>query len=238
MVEKKHSIAVIPARAGSKRLPGKNKRLLGDMPLFMWAVRAAQESACFDRIMISTDDPEIVELAAQFGFAIPFLRDRFADDQSSAAQSTLFCIEQVKDYFGEEFEIVAQLMPVCPLRTALDIKKSYDSFSQKNRVFQISCAPFLGLNPWWAAQLDSQHKPEFVFPEALKKSHELPTLYAPSGAIWIAKVDALKQTESFYGPPLAFEPLNPISAFDIDTLEDFEMAATLLQMRLWQSQNR
>lgn len=237
MVEKKHCIAVIPARAGSKRLPGKNKRMFGKIPLFMWAVRAAQKSACFDRIIISTDDPEIIQMAREFKIEIPFLRDRFADDKSNTAQSTLYCLEQVKDYYDEEYDIVAQLMPVCPLRTDADIHQSKLAFTDNQRTFQISCAPFLGLNPWWAAQLNSQHKPEFVFPEALKKSHELQTLYAPSGAIWFAKVDALKQTKSFYGPPLAFEPLHPISAFDIDTIEDFEMAETFLQMRLWQSQH-
>lgn len=218
-------IAIILARGGSKRLPRKNILEFHGKPLLAWTVEAALASAQFDRVLVSTDDAEIAEIGRAFGAEAPFLRNSAADDMASSSQATIAALAQAEQYWGERYDVVSQLMANCPLRNANDIRSSIRNFTERAAVTQISCFRFGWMNPWWAAKLDEQGRPEYLFPEVrVARSQDLPPLYCPSGAIWIARVPALKEQKTFYVPGHVLHPINWISAMDIDDAEDLEMA--------------
>ncbi|TVT58088.1 MAG: acylneuraminate cytidylyltransferase family protein [Sedimenticola thiotaurini] len=218
-------IAVILARGGSKRLPRKNILEFHGKPLIAWTIEAARESGHYQRVLVSTDDPEIAEISRTFGADVPFLRDSAADDISPSSEATIVALGQAERHWGERYQFVSQLMANCPLRGAPDIEDAVNHFMGSGADSQISCFRFGWMNPWWAAKLDDQGYPEHLFPEArLARSQDLPPLYCPSGAIWIAKVDALRSKGTFYGDDYLFHPMGWMSAMDIDDAEDLDMA--------------
>jgi CMP-N-acetylneuraminic acid synthetase len=218
-------IAVIPARGGSKRIPHKNIMSFMGKPLMGWTIEAAKESAVIDRIVVSTDDAEIARVAQQFGIEVPFLRKEANDDVTPVSLATVAAIRQAQEYWCEQYDIVVQLMANCPIRGSGEIAQSLAHFVKSHANFQISCFKYGWMNPWWAARLNEQLRPEFVFPDALtKRSQDLPTLYCPTGAVWIAQVDQLMKEGSFYGPGHIFFPIDWKAAVDIDDYEDAELA--------------
>jgi CMP-N-acetylneuraminic acid synthetase len=218
-------VAVIPARGGSKRIPRKNIMPFHGKPMIAWTIDAALESGLFDRVLVSTDDPEIAEVAACHGAPVPFLRDGFADDQSPVSLATLAALDQLERECGESYAVVAQLMANCPIRSAADIRAAVAHFDQVGAPSQISCFKFGWMNPWWASRLDEASRPTPLFPkESTARSQDLPPLYCPTGAIWLARVEALRTHRSFYTPDRIFCPLGWEAAVDIDDMEDFYMA--------------
>lgn len=218
-------IAVILARGGSKRLPRKNILEFHGKPMLAWTVEAALESGCYQRVLVSTDDAEIAAIARDYGAEAPFLRNAAADDMASSSEATLAALEQAEQHWGEHYGHVSQLMANCPLRSGADIRDSVANFLQRGARFQISCFRFGWMNPWWAARLDDEQRPDYLFPQArTARSQDLLHLYCPSGAIWIAGCEPLRQHGSFYGPGHIMHPIGWMSAMDIDDAEDLAMA--------------
>ena len=231
-----HRIAIILARGGSKRLPRKNILDFHGKPLIAWSIEAALQSDQYDRVLVSTDDPEIAKIARSFGAAVPFLRDCAADDITPSSEATLAALRQAEQHWGTQFDVVSQLMANCPLRDAEDIKASVQNFINQKAESQICSFRFGWMNPWWAVKLDDQGTPDYLFPEArVARSQDLPPLYCPSGAIWVARVPALKSAKTFYSPNHIFHPLSWISAMDIDDAEDLEMAKACFLIKKNQS---
>ncbi len=218
-------IAIILARGGSKRLPRKNILEFHGKPMIAWTIEAALQSTQYDQVIVSTDDPEIAEIARSFGAAVPFLRDTAADDLSPSSEATLATLRQAEQHWGEQFDAVSQLMANCPLRDADDITAAVQNFVTYDAESQICSFRFGWMNPWWAARLEGENKPDYLFPEArIARSQDLPPLYCPSGAIWVARAPVFKSAKSFYSPNHIFHPLSWMSAMDIDDAEDLEMA--------------
>lgn len=225
-------IAIILARGGSKRLPKKNILEFHGKPLIAWTIEAAIQSTQYDQVLVSTDDEEIANIARSFGAEVPFLRNTAADDLTPSSEATLAALSQAEQYWGEQFDVVSQLMANCPLRDAADITASVQNFVSKDVESQISSFRYGWMNPWWAAKLNQQGTPEYLFPEArAARSQDLPPLYCPSGALWIARASALKSQRTFYVPSHTFHSLSWISAMDIDDAEDFEMAKACFLIR-------
>lgn len=224
-------IAIILARGGSKRLPRKNLLDLGGRPMIAWSIQAAVESNCFDRVLVSTDDIEIAQVSERFGAKVPFLRRQASDDHSTSSEATLVALEQAEEFWGERYGVVAQLMANCPFRDAEAIDAGMTRFELHQPPSQVSAFRFGWMNPWWAARLSSDGIPEYIFPEArLARSQDLPNLYCPSGALWIAKSDRFKEHGSFYMPSHEMCIMDWVSALDIDDEEDLRMAKHCLGM--------
>jgi N-acylneuraminate cytidylyltransferase len=222
---KHRRLAVIPARGGSKRLPRKNLVDFAGKPMIAWSIEAAIGSSLFDHIIVSTEDDEIANTALAWGAEVPFRRQRQFDDHAPIAAATIHALEQTCSYLDEEFDTVVQLMTNCPLRDASDIISAVRAFEQNDRSFQISCSRFGWLNAWWAVRLTAGGYGEWLFPGTIdQRSQDLPPLYCPTGAIWIARAAALIASGTFYGPGHRFEPLPLFSAIDIDDEQDLAFA--------------
>ncbi len=221
-------IAVVPARGGSKRLPRKNVMPFRGRPMLAHTVAAARESGQFDRIVVSTDDPQIARVAISEGAEAPFLRERHADDHAPVSLATIDAVERAAAHFGESYETVVQLMANCPLRDAADIRAALDRFAGNNAAFQVSAFRYSWMNPWWAATLDELGRPTPLFPDVeTKRSQDLPPLYCPSGAIWIARWEALRASGTFYGPGHVYFVMGWESAVDIDDADDLAFAEAI-----------
>lgn len=218
-------IAIILARGGSKRLPRKNILDFQGKPMIVWTIEAAIQSGVFDRVLVSTDDDEIAAVSRQAGASVPFLRQQANDDMAPSSEATLAALLQAESFWDERYDAVTQLMANCPLRDASDIRDAAAAFLKSGASAQISCFRYGWMNPWWAARLGDHGVPEYIFPEARKaRSQDLPPLYCPSGALWMADSQVLKQSKSFYVPGHVMHPMSWISAMDIDDAEDLEMA--------------
>lgn len=221
-------IAIIPARGGSKRIPEKNIIDFEGKPMIAWTIEAAINSKCFDRVVVSTEDEKIAQIARKCGAEVPFFRKTHTDDFSPVSEATLSALKQAISYWKEDYHTVVQLMANCPLRTSIDIEAALNAFEESQRTFQISCFRYGWMNPWWAVNIDEKGYPARLFPDALtKRSQDLPELFCPTGAIWIAKVSALMTEGTFYGPEHCFEPMNWESAVDIDDNDDLNFARAL-----------
>lgn len=198
--------------------------------MIAWTIEAAKQTNLFDRILVSTDDPKIAEVSKEWGAEAPFLRSKYADDFTPVSEATTSALLQARNYWGESYSSVTQLMANCPLRTAGDINHAISRFETLNRTFQVSCFKYGWMNPWWSVRLDETGHPERLFPEAAsQRSQDLPELFCPTGAIWIANADDLLMSKTFYGPNHVFEPIPWESAVDIDDYDDLRLAEALAQ---------
>jgi len=188
-------------------------------------VEAALTSGKYQWVLVSTDDVEIARVGSEFGAKVPFLRSSAADDVASSSQATLVALRQAEQYWGEEYDSVSQLMANCPMRSSEDIRDAVRNFEEQRAESQLSCFRFGWMNPWWAMKLDEGGHTVPLFQEALTaRSQDLPPLYCPSGALWIARTRTLKECGTFYTPQRILYKMHWVSAMDIDDAEDLEMA--------------
>jgi CMP-N-acetylneuraminic acid synthetase len=218
-------IAVIPARGGSKRLPRKNLIDFFGKPLLAWTIEAALASRLFDRVLVSTDDPEIAETARAHGSEVPFLRQAHSDDHSTISDVAVHALRQVESKLAETFDTIALLQPTCPLRDAHDINAGMQAFEESHAPFQASCFRFPWMNPWWAFRRDAVGHAEWLFPDMVgRRSQDQPPVFGLTGALYVGRVAALLGHGSFYGPGQRFQPISWISAIDIDDETDLDVA--------------
>ena len=225
-------LAVIPARGGSKRLPRKNIMPLAGKPMMAWTIEAALGAHVFDRVLVSTDDAEIAEIAQGLGAEAPFLRGANADDYATVSEAVVTALHQAEQFWDETYDTVVQLMPNCPLRTAADIVSGLNHFHLHPHLVQISAFRFGWMNPWWAFKLSEEGEPQPMFEGSeAQRSQDLPPLYAPTGALWIADRAAIVASGTFYGEGWRIFELDWMSAIDIDERGDLLMAEMAMAVR-------
>lgn len=227
-------VAIIPARGGSKRIPRKNIREFRGVPLIAYTVDAALESGLFDRVVVSTDDEDIAEIAGDRGAEVPFRRpDALADDHTPVSEATAHALECI-DPEGRRYDHVAQLMANCPLRTAADIESSYARFWDRTPDAQLSVFEFEWQNPWWALKMNDDGRLDPLFDEMFEnevRSQDQPPLYCITGAVWWGKTEVVRSAQTFHVEGRAGWTMPWRRAVDIDTEEDWRFAETLASMQ-------
>lgn len=219
-MQTKKVLGLIVARGGSKTLPRKNLLFAGGKPLIAWTILAALESKIFDEVIVSSDDDEIMETAKEWGCTVPFRRpDELASDTASSIDVVFHAIDNLP-----EFEHVALLQPTSPLRSASDIKSSFLLLKSTGAPSCVSVCE-VDQTPYWMFQIDKRKRLRSLykkFPTATCRQN-LPPSYFLNGAIYIAKVDWLKQTKTFLTPETVAFIMEKKHSIDIDTREDFEL---------------
>lgn len=224
------ALAVIPARGGSKRLPGKNIRPLQGRPAIAYSIDAAVQSGLFARVVVSTDSETIAEIALRYGADVPFLRAaEIADDQAPVSLATVDALERL-DAAGGTFSRVAQLMPNCPLRDAADVRASFQQFAETGARAQLSVARYGWQPPWWAMRRAEDFALVPLFAQAVSaRSQDLPVVFCPTGAIWWARADVLRAARTFHVEGRTGWEIAPAHGIDIDTEEDWQLAEAFLR---------
>ena len=219
-------LAVIPARGGSKRLPGKNIMDFYGKPMITWTIEAAIKTGIFDDILVSTDDEETAKIAKSAGAQVPFLRDQAFDDISPVSLATMAATKQMQEWSGKDYSIIVQLMANCPLRGANSIVGQINNFKQKKDKESVLSGFSYGMtNPWWAHKIESDGSVSKMFPNEINmRSQDLPKLVCPTGATWVSSRENLEKYKTFYSPGYSFFELNWMEGIDIDDRSDYELA--------------
>jgi len=235
-------LAIIPARKGSKGIPGKNIKMLAGKPLIAWTIEEAKKSKFLTRIIVSTDDPETAEIAKSFGAEAPFLRPpEISQDLSHDLEFLLHALDWLKEKENYEPEIILRLPPTSPLRTAVHIdegiKKLLDT-PEADSVRPICEAP---KHPYkcWKITEDGLYIEPF-FPKSITGFDEpnnmprqiLPKVYIHTGAMDILRLRTIREMKSMAGNKAAYFFMNEEESVNIDKPIDFEIAEFLLKKRL------
>ena len=224
------AIALIPARAGSERIPRKNIAPFFGHPMIAYTIAAARLVTAFDEVIVSTDGPEIASIARHYGARVVDRPAGLADPQAGLVPVSLHAVDQLVEEGEPRPSAICLLMPNCPLRGAAAIRSHLEAFEADDRRFQLSVTEYVGAYPDWAMTRATDGRIEARFGKFWQgRSQELPPSVCPSGAIWIAKESALREQMTFYGAPLHGECLGPIEAFDIDDQSELEYAAVLVE---------
>ena len=228
MINGKSFLAIIPARGGSKRLPRKNVLPLAGKPLITWTIEAALASAYLDKILVSSDDDEILAIAEGAGIQALARPAEFSQDTSSSYDVIKHTLDQVATY-----DFVVLLQPTSPLRSGCDIDAAIELLARKQADGVISVTP-VEHSPLWVNTLPPDDSMVGFLPEDVKalRSQELKEHYRLNGAIYISKVDKLLGEGSFFlGANVYAYKMNQEASVDIDTKLDFRWAEFLVGAR-------
>jgi len=220
-------LALIPARGGSKVIPGKNIRPLAGKPLIAHTIAAALHVPAIDRVVVSTDDSAIAAVALQWGAEVPFLRPpELAADDTPGIAPVLHALEVLP-----EVSQVLLLQPTSPLRSSADIEGILE-FQRERQCSSVVSVCASGKHPQWMFRLDpTGHLGPFLAagPTAADCRQQLEPAYALNGALYLCERDWLQNHKSFVGPGTLGYPMPPQRSVDIDTPLDWLWAETLLQ---------
>ncbi len=218
-------LAIIPARGGSKGVPRKNIHELAGKPLIAWTIEEAKKSKYITRLITSSEDEEIIEVAKKYGCEVPFKRPiELSQDNTPGIEPVLHAIEQCPG-----FDLVVLLQPTSPLRTVEDIDGCIEFMLKQKANFCVSVTE-PDKSPYWMYTLEGGSMQPLIIPDKLiTRRQELPKVYALNGAIYIAKIDALLKAKSFLTEETKAYIMQQENSFDIDTITDFEVCGYLLK---------
>lgn len=231
-------IAVIPARGGSKGLPGKNILPFCGKPLIAWTIEAALECKTLDRVIVSTDSAEIAEIAIAYGAEVPGLRPaELSHDTSSAVDVFIYLWQKLTgDSFTDAPPFIV-LQPTSPLRITKDINEALQIFHEKQADSVISVSEATH-PPVWAKKIDKQGILRDYFDTSLSLSNrqQIPAAYMPNGAIFILRKELVLNTRSYYSDK-TYPFLMPFErSIDIDNIWDLRIAELIMNLQLNGSQ--
>lgn len=225
-------LAIIPARGSSKGIPEKNIKPLFGKPLIAYTIEAAQAARSVDRLILSTDDEGIAEVAQKFGVEIPFMRPaELAQDTSLAIDNYIYTVDRVNADNSKQYDEFIVLQPTSPFRTAVDIDNAIELFHEKKADSLISVCE-ASHPPLWAKKIDSlgRLKDYFNINIGNKNRQELEPAFMPNGAIFILKLSLLKSHYSYYSDRTYAYVMLQERSLDIDTPLDFEFAEFLMRI--------
>lgn len=225
MYKNKTFLAIIPARGGSKRLPRKNILDFNQKPLIFWSIEAGLKSKYIDRVIVSSDDEEILEISKKCGADILKRPDELANDIAT----TFDAIKHTIDHAGK-YDYIVLLQPTSPLRDVKHVDESIELLEEKNADAIVSVCE-MEHSPLWSNTLDDSLSMQgFLKDEVLNiRSQDLPKYYGLNGAIYICKMNKLLEEKSFILKENIFAyKMNRKNSIDIDTEIDFLTAESIV----------
>lgn len=223
------NIAVIPARGGSKRIARKNVKTFCGKPMIAWPIAAAGESGCFDRIIVSTDDDEIAEIAVSLGAEVPFRRPaELADDYTATAPVIAHAIRWQQQ--TATVKHACCIYATAPMLIAEDLRDGYDALDSTNVDYAFSVTSF-AFPIQRALMLDDSSRVSMFRPEhAETRSQDLVEAYHDAGQFYWGRAAAWLEHRPIFGRRSVAVRLPRKRVQDIDTVEDWERAETLFEL--------
>lgn len=231
-----NAICIITARGGSKRIPGKNKKLFLGKPIICYSIEAAISSGIFEEVMVSTDDEEIAEISKKAGAEVPFMRSEETSNDYATTDDVLLEVLAAYEKQGRTFEYMACIYPTAPFVTAEKLKNALQVLIENKAsgvmpVVSFSFPPQRGM-------IVKDGKLQYCYPEnAMKRSQDLETMFHDCGQFYFYQTQKYRACKGDL--PDGYVPviMPETQVQDIDNLSDWELAELKYKMML-QDQKR
>lgn len=233
MYKEKRVLAIVPARGGSKGLPGKNIRPLAGKPLIGWTLESAKKSKYLDEIFVSTDSLEIADVAETFGVKVPELRpEELASDTATSASVVLYTI----DYFrkqGKDFDYILLLEPTSPMRKEDDIDNAIAlACEHPDKAGVVSLGEVHMEHPSIVKKITDKSIIEpYVEAQRVTRRQQLDKAYFPYGVVYLVKTDYFEKNQLFYGKDSLPYLIERWQCYEIDDIYDFTAIEAILKYK-------
>jgi len=227
VIQSKRVLAIIPARGGSKGVPGKNIYVVGGKPLLAWTINEAQKSRYIDRLILSSDDDKIIQVALEHGCEVPFVRPpELATDDANPVDAVVHAINSL----DEEYDYVVLLQVTSPMRSVEDIDECIELCVNGNASSSVSVTK-TDKSPYWMYELDkNQNMLPLLQTEARpQRRQDGPELYELNGALYVADVKYLLANRAFMSDETLAYIMPGERSLDIDTELDIKFLEFLLE---------
>jgi len=223
-------LAIIPARGGSKGVPGKNIKLLAGKPLLAYTSAVALKSSLLSKVILSSDDDEIISVAKTLEIEVPFKRpDNLAKDTTPTLPVILHALNFYESR-GVFFDAVCLLQVTSPFRTVEFLDKAIQKFikSKSDSLISVQEVPH-EYNPHWTFELDETKNLKIATGESkiITRRQDLPKAYHRDGSIYITKTKILKEQHSLFGNTISHIVSPKEFYVNIDTIDDWKKAEQL-----------
>lgn len=222
-------IAIITARGGSKRIPGKNIRDFCGKPILAYSIEAALESGIFDKVMVSTDDMKIAGVAERYGAEVPFLRSEAASDDYATTNDVL--LEVLKEYEdrGEHFDLACCIYPTAPFVTAKKLRQAAERLEESGAETLIPVVAFS--YPPQRAMTVKEGKLKFEYPQYLdSRSQDLEPHYHDVGQFYLFDTEAFYRNKKLMVGDIVPFVIDEMEVQDIDNETDWVVAEMKFSM--------
>jgi CMP-N-acetylneuraminic acid synthetase len=217
-------IGLIPARGGSKGIPGKNIRMLCGKPLLQYTAESALEAKRLTRVILSTDTEEIADIGRRCGVDVPFLRPtELARDDTPTLPVVQHALAWMEENSGS-FDAVCLLQPTSPFRQPSDIDACIELMERTGADTVVTVLPVpLEHNPHWVyfRNRDGWLHLSTGASEPPPRRQELPPAFHREGSVYVSRRDVVMKQNSLYGVRIAGYPIDPARSVNIDGLDDW-----------------
>lgn len=226
-IKKLFTLAVIPARGGSKGIPKKNIKNLGGKPLILHTIEQAAETACIDKVVVSTDCDETASVCKEHSDVEVIMRpEEISGDTSKTEQALIHACDSFKESYGISVDVVITLEPTSPFRTSRSIDKCMSVFSRGDADSVVTVVPFTDV----LGRIIEDRYVHLV-PNQPRRRQDREILYKESSAIYCTGIRTLRENNSVLGRNSIPVIIHPEEAFDINEPLDFDLAETLIKLR-------
>ena len=215
------TLAVITARGGSKGLPGKNIRTVHGLPLIAWSIAAARSARHIDRLILSSDDPEIIAVARRYGCDVPFVRPPLL--ASDEALSTDVMAHAITALSGD-FDYAVLLQPTSPLRTAADIDAAIALLDESGAPAVVSVCSSV-VSPLWMFTMDQRGTLAPYLATGIRptRRQDHSALFVPNGAVYVVRTARFLADRHFIPDGVRALVMPARRSIDIDTQDDIDL---------------
>ncbi|MDP7423774.1 MAG: pseudaminic acid cytidylyltransferase [bacterium] len=223
-MDETRNVAIIPARGGSKRIPGKNVKLFAGKPIIAYSIQVALESGLFQRLIVSTDSEEIADVARKWGAEVPFLRPaEFSDDFTGTDEVILHALDWL-DSAGEAYNYVCCIYATAPLLQAEYLRRGFQSVRREQAATAFSVTTY-SYPIFRALTLDDNHRLDMIWPEHFtSRSQDLREVYHDAGQFYWAHIGKYRVGKRFFSNDAVPVIVPRHLVQDIDTEEDWIVA--------------
>jgi CMP-N-acetylneuraminic acid synthetase len=230
-------LAVIPARGGSKAIPGKNIVDVAGKPLIAYTIEATLASSLITDHLVSTDSEEIADIAKKFGANVPFIRPKYlGEDQSSSVDVVIHALGEMEAQYGKKYDVITLLQPTTPMRSAQTIDMAINQLLCSDAESVVSVVSVGAIHPY---RMYSISQNDCLVPylsgveDPMMPRQNLPPVYIRSGDIYAVRRSCLLEKHSLIGDHSKALVLSPEETINIDNFDDL----TVARLRLGASVN-
>lgn len=222
-------LAVIPARGGSKRIPRKNIKIFGGKPMIAWSIEAALQSSCFDRVIVSTDDVEIAEVARAYGAEVPFMRPAELSDDNTATAPVIAHAIAWHNSYDKQVDAVCCIYATAPFVSARNLQQGLQILQDSGADFAFSVTSY-SFPIQRAIRITSNQRVEMFQPEHFStRSQDLEEAWHDAGQFYWGTANAWLAQKPLFSHDSAPVLLPRHRVQDIDTLEDWARAELMFK---------